>query len=157
MRVPGFIGPSYVSQSTNVDAQRCVNWFPEINPLGTGKEREVACLLPAPGKRVLVTIPKSPLRGGWRASNGQLFIAAADKLYIVSSSWVATEIGTLLTDQGPVIFSDNGQQVVLVDGSFGYYWTLATETFSQITSPDFYPSTHVGFIDGYFVFIRNGT
>lgn len=157
MRFPGFIGPSYVSQSVNVDCQRCVNLFPEINALGTGKEREVAALVPSPGLRLLLTLPKSPVRGIWRASNGTLFAAAAEKFYSISSSWVATEIGSLNTATGPVSIADNGQHVVLVDGVYGYAWTIASSTFAQIVDPEFQSADQVTFQDGYFIFNRAGS
>lgn len=151
MRFPGFIGPSYTLQSVNVDCQRCVNLFPEVNALGTGKEHEVAALVPTPGLRLLLTLTDSPMRGMWNASNGTLFVVAGATLYSVSSSWVATSIGTLNTSTGPVSISDNGLHVMLVDGSYGYTWTIASSTFAVITDPDFYAADQVTFQDGYFI------
>ena len=80
MRFPGFIGPSYTLQSVNVECQNCVNLYPEVNQLGTGKEGEVAALVPTPGLRLLLTLPQTPIRGMKRASNGTLFVAAGNKL-----------------------------------------------------------------------------
>jgi hypothetical protein len=134
-----------------------VNQFPEINALGTGKEREVGALVPTPGKRLLLTLPKSPVRAVWRASNEDVFAVGGDKLYQISSSWVATELGTLTTDSGAVCFADNGTHVFLVDGTNGYTWNLSTDTFAQVSDPDFYAADTVAYIDGYFVFNRTGT
>lgn len=152
MRFPGFIGPSYTHSSLNVDAQRCVNLFPEVHPLGTGKEKEVASLVPTPGLTLLCTLPESPVRGMWRASNGTLFVAAGTKAYSVSSSWVATQLGALNTSTGPVSIADNGTHVVFVDGTDGFTWTIASSTWAKITDPDFLPADQVRFIDGYFLF-----
>lgn len=157
MRFPGFIGPSYTLQSVNVDCQRSVNLFPEINALGTGKEREVASLVPTPGLLLKLTLPKSPVRGMWTASNGTLFAVAGDKFYSISSSWVATELGTIGTDSGPVSIADNGLQVVIVDGDSGYYWTIATNIFAEIVDIDFYPADQVTFLDGYFIFNKKNS
>lgn len=157
MRFPGFIGPSYTLQSVNVDCQRCVNMFPEMNDLGTGKEREVASLVPTPGLRLLVTLAESPIRGMWRASNDQFFVAAGTKFYRISSAWAATELGSLLTSSGPVSIADNGLHVVAVDGTYGYSWTIASSTFAQITDGDFEPADQVTYQDGYFLFNRAGT
>jgi hypothetical protein len=74
------------------------------------------------------------------------------KLYKISSSWVATELGTLLTDTGAVSISDNGLHVVVVDGTYGYSWTIATNTFAQITSPNFLGATQSSYLDGYLIF-----
>lgn len=152
MRMPGFIGPSYQAESVNVDKQRCVNMFPEVNPSGSGKEGEVLFLVPTPGLRLLVTLPTSPFRGSWEASNGTLFVAAGNKVYSVSSTWVYTELGTLNTISGPVSISDNGLHVVFVDGLNGYVWTIASSSFNVITDPDFPGANQVTFQDGYFIF-----
>lgn len=157
MRFPGFIGPSYTLQSVNVDCQRAVNLYPEINALGTGKAREVACLVPTPGKRLLVALPEGPVRGTWLASNGEFFAVGGSKLYRVSSAWVATELGTLNTVSGPVSISDNGLHVILVDGTYGYTWTIASSTFAVITDEDFYAADQVTFQDGYFLLNKAGT
>lgn len=156
-RFPGFIGPSYTSQSVNVDCQRSLNLFPELNALGTGKEREVASLVPTPGLRLLLTLPTSPVRGLWAASNGQLFAVGGNKFYSISSSWVATERGSLNTSEGPVSMADNGTSVFLVDGTDGFTWNMDTSTFAEVTDPDFYPADQVAYLDGYFLFNRKGT
>lgn len=157
MRFPGFIGPSYTLQSVNVDCQRCVNLFPEINALGTGKEREVAALVPTPGLLRLLTLANSPVRGLWRASNGSLFAVGGNKFYQISSSWVATELGSLNTSTGPVSIADNGLHVVVVDGTNGYTWTIGSSTFAQISDPDFLPADQVTFQDGYFLLNKAGS
>jgi hypothetical protein len=154
MRFPGFIGPSYTLQSVNVDCQRCVNLFPEINALGTGKEREVASLVPTPGLRLLLTLAASPVRGVWRASNGTLFAVGGNKLYSISSAWVATELGSLNTSEGHVSMADNGAVVFIVDGTNGYTWTISGSTFAVVTDPDFFASDLVTFQDGYFIFVK---
>lgn len=152
MRFPGFIGPSYTLQSVNVDCQRSVNLLPEVNELGTGKEREVAALVPTPGLRRLLTLPASPVRGLWRASNDQLFAVAGNKLYRISSAWAETGLGSLNTSTGPVSIADNGTHVVVVDGTYGYVWTIGSSSFAQITDPDFPGADQVTFLDGYFIF-----
>lgn len=157
MRFPGFIGPSYTSQSVNVDCQRCVNLFPEINALGTGKEREVACLVPTPGLRLLGTIGDGPIRGAYAASNGQLFVVSANKLYRVSSAWSGTELGSLNTSSGPVSMADNGTYLMLVDGTDGFTWNIDTSTYAEITDEDFYPADQVTYQDGYFLLNRKDT
>jgi hypothetical protein len=157
LRFPGFIGPSYTLPSVNVDCQRCVNLYPEMNDLGTGKEREIAALLPTPGLRLLCTLAESPVRGLHRASNGELYAVGGNKLYQISSSWVATELGTLDTTSGAVSMADNGTYVVVVDGTSGYTFQMATDTFAEINDANFYPADQVTFQDGYFLFNKSGT
>jgi hypothetical protein len=157
MRFPGFIGPSYTLQSPNVDAQRCVNLYPEMNELGTGKEREVAALVGTPGLRSLVTLPTGPVRGVYTASNGTLYAVGGNTLYEISTLWVATSRGTLNTSLGPVSMSDNGTHVIVVDGAYGYVWNVNTLAFAQISDPDFPGADQVTYQDGYFLFNRPNT
>ena len=157
MRFTGFIGPSYTLQSVNVDCQRSVNLFPEVNVLGTGKGGDTASLVPTPGLTRVLTLPTSPNRGLYTASNGSVFAVNGEKVYQISSSYVATELGTLATSVGPVSMSDNGTSLFIVDGVNGYTWNFSTSTFAEVTSPDFYPADMVTFLDGYLVFNKKGT
>lgn len=157
MRFPGFIGPSYTLQSVNVDCQRCVNLYPEINDLGTGKEREVASLVSTPGLSLLLTLSESPVRGLYTASNGEMYAVGGSKLYSISSSWVATELGSLNTSTGPVSMADNGTYLVLVDGTDGFQFNMSTDTFAEITDTEFYAADQVTYQDGYFLLNRKGT
>ncbi len=156
MRFPGFIGPSYTLQSVNVDAQRCVNLYPEMNELGTGKEREVAYLAPTPGLRLLLTLDTYPVRAVYTASNGEVYAVGGNTLYSISSAWGATALGTLNTGSGPVSMTDNGTYLVFVDGTDGWSWNMSSDTYAEITT-NFYPADHVTFQDGYFIFNRTGT
>lgn len=152
MRFPGFIGPSYTLGSVNVDCQNCINFYPEANILGTGKEHESMWLAPTPGLKRLATLPTGPVRALWRASNDTLYAVGGDKLYLVSSAYVATEIGTLQTSTGPVSIADNGLQLVIVDGTYGYGMDLPNSGFVLITDPDFPGADQVTFQDGYMIF-----
>ncbi len=124
MRFQGFIGPTYTLQSVNVDCQRCINLYPEIDEQQTGAEMEVASLVSTPGLRTLATLPTGPVRGVFTDSLGNLWAVGGNRLYQVSNLWAVTLVGTLNTSEGPVSFCDNGIQVVLVDGPYGYSWTI---------------------------------
>lgn len=156
-RFVGFIGPSYESRSKNVDAQRCINLYPELNELGTGKEKEVASLIWTPGLSSLCTVGDGPIRGAYTASNGELFVVSGSKCYQVSNGWAATELGTLNTATGLVSMADNGTTLVIVDGSFGYTVTFSSDAFAQILDGDFQPASQVFFLDGYFLFIKTNS
>lgn len=158
MKFSGFIGPSYTLRSKNVDCQRCVNLYPEINELGTGKEQEVASLIGTPGLRVLQTLPQTPTRGGYTASNGVLYIAAGTKLYKFASDWTYTELGTLSTSTGVVKMKDNGLYLLIVDGPYGYTISLTDDsTFAQIVDDNFLGADFADYLDGYFIINRPGT
>jgi hypothetical protein len=137
MRFPGFIGPSYKHSSVNVDCQSCINMYLEANELGRGKEQEPACLVRVPGKRLLLTVGDGPIRGEWFSSNGRAFVVSGNKLYELSSSFTATERGTLTTNSGPVSMADNGVRLAIVDGSTnGFYFKFSDNSFTAIDFPE---------------------
>jgi hypothetical protein len=129
MRFKGFIGGSYTLQSVNVDSQRCINLYPEMDEMGTGNEGEVGSLVGTPGQRILCTLPTAPIRGEYTDTQGNLWAVGGNVLYSISSLWVATAVGTLNTSSGPVSMADNGVEVVLVDGPYGYSWTIKLSPF----------------------------
>jgi hypothetical protein len=157
VRFPGFIGPSYTLQSVNVDCQRCVNLYPEMDESQGGDEGEVASLVSTPGLSLLATLPTGPVRNTFTDSSGQLWAVGGNVLYQVANDWTYTAIGTLNTALGNVSLADNGLQVVLVDGASGYSYDIATQVFAQITDPNFLGADQVSFMDGYFIFNKPGT
>lgn len=154
MRFPGFIGPSYTLRSVNVDCQRCVNLYPEFDELGTAKEKSIGSLIGTPGLSApLVTLPTSPYRGSFVASNGTYYVVSGNTLYKVSSAWAYTSVGTLTTSAGSVSMKDNGISLMLVDGANYYYSALGSASLTQGSSPNFLgPATLVEYQDGRFIF-----
>lgn len=162
MRFKGFIGPTYQLQSVNVDCQRCINYYPEADEAGTGKEGEAFSLVGTPGLRLLQTIGTGPIRGVYAMPSSliiseTLFVVSGNTIYSVDPDWNATTLGTLLTNSGPVSMSDNATVLVIVDGDNGYYVTLSTSAFAQITDPNFLGADTVTFQDSYLIFNKPGT
>jgi hypothetical protein len=154
MRFLGFIGPSYQLASLNVDCQRCINMYPELDEIGTGKEREIASLKSTPGLTLVGTVGTGPIRGMYLATNGVFYVASGTGIYIVSSSFASTLIATLTTASGPVSIVDNGLQIVFVDGTTGWWSTLGTTTSTQFLAANgFQGASQVSFMDGYFIFL----
>ena len=168
MLFKGFIGPSYTLNSVNVDCQRCMNLFPELDELGTSEGKEVGWLAPTPGLSLLVTLPTSPHRGSWLGSNGILYVVAGNTLYSVTSSWAYTARGTLNSSVGRVSMADNGYQLAIVDGGpYVYNWDFTLLTLTQVSIPTFQNTVtlvnyapaamKVVYQDGYFIFINTNT
>lgn len=155
MRQPGFIGPSYEVRAKNVDCQRCVNLYPEIDELRTGKAGEVASLIGTPGLALLVALPTGPIRGEYRVtSSGDFYVVAGNQLYKVASDWTYTAMGSLITQTGTVSMSDNGTQLIVVDGPYGYILPFSNNAWQRITADGFTGADKVVFIDGYFIVNR---
>jgi hypothetical protein len=151
MRVP-FLGGSGTQRSVTVDATRTVNLFPALTPDG----KAPMVLYGTPGLTRFAETVAAAGRGLYVAA-GRLFAVVGSTLYEITGAGVATARGTLATSSGPVSMADNGTALVVVDGTYGYQFTLATNAFAQIADPDWPAATHVAFHDGYFVLNTSGT
>jgi hypothetical protein len=170
------LGSSYVIRSVNAADNRMINLYPEVIPEG-GKEP--AYLQRCPGLTRVVTVGTGPIRGLYTLGNF-LYVVSGDQLYklnsnyalqgandllLESGSFLLLEDGCriLLQDQsnpslgvisgtGPVSMADNGTQIFIAANPDGYIYNTATDSFAQITDPDFPGAVTVGYLDGYFVF-----
>lgn len=158
MKYKGFIGGCYQSRAITFDSQRCINLFPEIDESQQGKEGQIGFLVGTPGLRLLTTLPGTGRVGGlYTASNGMCFAITDNKLYRIKSDWTYIELGTLCTTSGPVCMCDNGVQLVIVDGAYGYIYTFSARSFEKITDPDMPKANRCAYQDQYVIFNEVGT
>lgn len=151
MRIP-FLGGSGTQRSVTVNASRTVNLYSVLDQEG----KSPIALYGTPGLTRFAETVTGSGRGLYEAS-GRLFAVVANTLYEVSSAGVATNRGTLSSSSGAVSMADNGVQLAIVDGTYGYSFTLATNVFAQITDPDFPAANRIAFQDGYFILNDSGT
>ena len=159
MRLKGFIGPTYALASQNIEAQRTVNCYPEIDELHTAADGEIGSLVSTPGSRLLATLGTGPIRGMYVTSDAKTFIAVSgNQVFSVKKDWTSTLVGVIGSTTGSVGIADNGKQICIVDGKGGYIITLETMATKApnavilITSDGFSGATNVVFQDGYFIF-----
>ncbi|MGO4518403.1 packaged DNA stabilization protein [Terriglobus sp. 2YAB30_2] len=156
MQLKGFVSGAYKLQSTNINCQRCVNLYPQLDESGTGKN--VASLLGTPGLKTFATLDagEHPVRGMLTTSkDGRLFAVTSTTLWEVMSDGTSISRGTLNSSAGFVGIADNGGQLMLVDGPNGYTYDLAANTLTSLA--DFEANgggSTVTFLDGYFLFTR---
>lgn len=145
----GLVGPSRPQRSLGFDAQRTINLYPVLDDMG----RETSSLQGTPGNTLFCTTGAGsyPIRGMFTASGGRSFAVQGSGLYELNSIGTSTFRGSLLTSSGYVSMDENGTQLMIVDGTYGYIFTYATNTLTQITDADFPTPGSVVFIDGYFV------
>ena len=144
VRFPLFSG-AYQSEAIVAAAQRCVNLYPEPLPQDTQEPARVTHF-PTPGLRRLVQPQVGvPVRGLYTTTTGKLFAVCGSSIYSISSSWVATQVGSLLTSSGPVRMQDNGANLLIVDGSIsGFTVDLSTLVTLPINSVN--NSSSLGFL-----------
>lgn len=143
---------SYQSRSLPLSAQRTLNCFMEKQPEGAKSQIPI---FGVPGLTNWTTVPQSPVRGFWNF-NGVLYAVAGNSLYSVDNTGAVTFIGAGIGGSNAVSMSDNGLQIVVVNGAGGWIYGPTTP-FQPISSPNFYPANTVIFFDGYFIFDRVGT
>jgi len=123
----GFVGPSYEAPSIYQDAQECINWRPEIDPLKQPGQRGVVSLYPTPGLTTQIVFQNKQEVRGMRTVSGDNYLVAVcgPYVYVMTSNYVPTLVGTLNTSTGRVGITDNGVNVYIVDGQYRYTWRIS--------------------------------
>jgi hypothetical protein len=129
----GFVGPSYEAPSIYQDAQECINFRPEIDPLKQPGQNGVVALYPTPGLTTKVTLfNTAEVRGLRNVSGGQYMVAVCGQyVYVINSTFTPTIIGTLNSSTGIVGITDNGLNVYIVDGTNRYTWRISNPLAAQ--------------------------
>lgn len=107
----------------------------------------------------LTTCPViGPIRQIYTASNGNFYVVVGPNVYVVSTAYIWTLLGTLTTSTGYVSIKDNTLVCVIVDGSAnGFAINLADNTYGQISSVNFFGGSRVDYLDTYLIFNVPGT
>lgn len=159
MQIP-FVGGAYTAKSSNLNAQSCINWYPEIDPQNA---KHPISLMPTPG---LKEWHDTSLGNGYPIRKmlivGEYLYAVVGKyLYKYDSNANSTIItGELDTDSGFVWMKSNGIDVVIVDpDKAGYVHVIGEGTFAKITTfdADFVVPSSLAYQDGYYIVSESGT
>ena len=133
-----FVGAAYVAASLTQDAQDLVNMYPQVdsylNTLSvvSPADRQVMALYPRAGlTAVSQPGPSQPVRGLRVLPGASTLLAVVGSgLYSITTAWMATLVGTLLTNNGPVSITDNGVSAYISDGPNRYYYTYAAASYN---------------------------
>lgn len=123
MKFNGFIGPTYQLDSVNVDAQRCINLYPEIIESGNGKEGRVKYLRSTPGLELIKEVGDGPIRCVHVDSVGRTFVVSGNKLYTFTKNtlWelmVSVRSNTVYSGTiNQALYVDHGSDAVLLPGA----------------------------------------
>lgn len=144
----GLVGGGFVSESSFVDDQRTVNFFPEITPSGRG--RVSAVLYRTPGTKSRLTGFNGAGRG-CLALNDHVFAVMGTYLYDITNGWIINATyGPIATDGKPVHMAANPDQLFVVSAGLGYI--LEAGVLTQVVDPDFpVNAIAVGYVNGYFL------
>jgi hypothetical protein len=131
---------AYAAQNTIANYQRCVNLYPESNPQETKSPVPVTHYL-APGLAELLTFPDAAqVRCVYQATAGVGYAVCGATVYFIPPPssvgvWTYSALGTLTTTASQVKMMDNGQNLLIADGSdTGWQVNLATNVMTQVTA-----------------------
>ena len=160
MRFDEFCGATYTAPSTNVDVEKCMNFYPELHDVPGATPKSRLSLMYTPGLLLFANIGAGPIRAIFY-QDGRLFVVSGAELYEVSAAATGTLLGSVEASTQPASISSNGgggNQLFIVSGSKGYTYILSTGDFAVIADVDF-PTSAVmgGFSDGYSLVLRRGT
>lgn len=147
---------SYNNQRvSSIDAERSVNLFEYIDPLG----KKPKTLINTSGLiNSALIFPGA--QGGFRAQfffNDVQYVVIGNKFYSINLANNVSTLGTLSTPSGYVGIDANTFQIIIVDGTKGYIWDTVSNKFEIITDPAF-PAQPIDvcYLDGFFV-VANGS
>lgn len=141
-------------KSPNVTANKLENCYYEFQ---TSPDRTNVAIYGTPGLEAFVDRGDTPWRG-LRKFGPYLYGVHRGTFYEINNAGTTTSRGTLNTTTGRVDISDNGTEIVMVDGTDGWVFNTSTDAFTQITDGDFpdNPNT-IDFESGRMLVDDNGT
>ena len=167
MGIP-FCGPTYMGRSANIDASRCINFFPEINPAPDAKSQ--ISLVGTPGTTYLGTVGAGPINLLY-TFRGVLFAISASQIYytpglnVTAFATLGAVIGGIAAEfaavdngvkEGSGLLTTGGDQVAVVTGDSGYIYIIGvtsslTVSLAKTAFPAGYGPTSVEYSSGYFI------
>jgi hypothetical protein len=153
VKIP-FATQAYSLASLPVSAQVCQNFYAGKEPPDA---KTTVAIFEVPGLLDFASCGSGPIRN-FQVMNNALFVVSGPELYKFSTPGATpTLIGTGITGGNYVPMSNNGIQVIIVNGVNGWVWNDQTSTFGIITDPNFFPANTVTFFDEYFLFDKIGS
>ena len=129
MEVPFLFGIENEGKSKAVSAQVRQNVYYEFR---RDKDRTLAAIHGTPGLEQFADFGGSPVRG-WVKANNLFYAVNRGSFYSVNNAGtISSALGTLDTTSGRVDLSYNGTEILIVDGSKGYLYNIALNSFFTI-------------------------
>ena len=151
MLYPGFIGATDRVTARTVNAERTINWYPEI---ATGTPKSKTWLVPTPGLTPFFVLGAGPVRALF-AEESRAFAVAGGNFYELFASQTFVFRGAVGMDGRPATISSNGSdghQLFIVSNGDGFIFDLVSNEFTPIIDDGFpRPCSMGAFLDGYFV------
>ena len=133
MPIIPLFGVGLSGKSPNITAQRRLNVYYEFQKF---EDKTKVSIIGTPGLTLLCSLGDTPVRG-MIAVGSLLYVVHRGTFYEINNAGVTTSRGTLNTTTGRVGMATNGTQIVITDGTNGYYYTISTVTLAVISDADY--------------------
>lgn len=151
MRIPLLSG-AYEGISTNTSSQEAINFYYE--PPSPGEQHQGA-MVPTHGATLFDTLDAAANRAMlFDPGDSLLYVVNGDSFYELTSGAVATDKDTLATSTGRCELALNplSREILIVDGSQGIGYDIATDTGTNIADADFPDSSNTcAYVNGRFL------
>lgn len=138
-------------RSEGANGSRLINLFAEQLPPDS---KNPVVLYGTPGQSLFSSLANFPVFG-LMVMDEALYSVTDTSLYSIDTFGVTADIGSvIITDR--VSWATNGTDLVFVDGSNGYHYSIAGGLV-QFSGDGWYPARTVTYQDGYFIFERADT
>ena len=145
-----FVGQAYENRSIPLSAQKCINFFPEIEPQDA---RAVTMLQSVSGTREFLDLFGGQIRGMHFVTKLELLIIVANReVFSITEGGASTSLG-VYPGTGLVSMADNGEQVGFAGGDAYYVFDSTDGTFEevQVGGSDTIVPVDIAYQDGYFI------
>lgn len=143
----GFVQQSYRSQSVNVAAEQCMNWYIEQVEV---PENEALVFYPTPGLQQY-TSTGSKTRGSVEINDRCFMVGSGNLAEVPSVAGAATVLGGVADDGNPVSMTAYGDQVLISAAGAAYVLDLTTNALTAVVDLAGVNVACVDFCDGYFI------
>lgn len=152
-RVPIQLGlHSNEAPSPAQSVERLVNGYLEVTPNG----KEPAPVYGIPGMTLFATVDDN-IRGMLEVA-GALYVVAGDNFLRIAEDGTATELSSaMVPETGPLTMASDGANIVVANAGTIWVHDIGAVTTTQVTDPDALPTSTVDYLNGYFIFGRDGT
>jgi hypothetical protein len=145
-------GGTYQSQSLNSDAQKCVNWIPELIESQQGKSK--IAFYPRMGLAAFSTLAGETSVPALFAQNGRVF-AAGTNFWELFPKGANVNRGALTALNGQVSIAASNTQLLICSGGKLWVYTLATNVLAAVNMAQFNGAiSEVGYADGFFMALQ---
>lgn len=140
-------GAGLQGKSAVISAQSRINLYPEIQP---SEDKTRIVFYSTPGSVLFSELGPDPIRGMW-SLGGYMYVVQTNIFYRINNAGGSEAFGELSSSNGPVGMADNGLQILIVDGMFGYVYQVDTGEFTRLQG--FFPNgaTTCTWQDGYLI------